>query len=540
MNPLKKIALSFLVTSIFLNWTTINKSPTLITYATSSSIQAQEELFEPFPELPDAIYPPLPEKDYKLESEAQEKPAEETSTDVSSSSIETPLPPPIPSKTNIKVLETFGEILLAYEDSILNAPRNKNIVIDAVADSSKIGNDIFYNMAQRPDLTLTVLGDGYEWFIEGAEILKNKDKLDLMNFYIDFNVKRTSEIEPLILPIVDKPDLVSFISFDYKGVLPGESIVKINLGSDLANKNFILYEYNKQFDVISPLIEDLSTDANGILEIKLSTFDDYIISQEPIIQLPRLIPYLKDDTLPVEDSSTQTDAPVQEEVKGPSLVDTILNKIKTMNVFVLAGIVGAILLLLLILIVIIMKKNKKKNANKPKKPKKPKLNKSEKAALKAAKKLEVKEKIQAKKQKKQESKAEKIQKQTENKAKKIEKAKELKESKESKKENAKVNKAMLSPEEKIRMAAENKIKAIEEKKQKQKKAQEDKTKKQEQAEKNKIKKIEKSIQEEIKKTQEKQKQLEDQKAKLLSEKEEKVIEDDLVDLPLSEESPVQE
>lgn len=531
MNPLKKIALSFLATSIFLNWTTINKSPTLITYATSSSIQAQEELFEPFPELPDAIYPPLPEKDYKLESEVQEKPTEETNTDVSSSSIEIPLPPPIPSKTNIKVLETFGEILLAYEDSILNAPQNKNIVIDTVVDSSKIGNDIFYNMAQRPDLTLTVLGDGYEWFIEGSEILKDKDKLDLMNFYIDFNVKRTSEMEPLILPIVDKPDLVSFISFDYKGVLPGESIVKINLGSELANKNFILYEYNKQFDVISPLIEDLSTDGNGILEIKLSTFDDYIISQEPIIQLPRLIPYLKDDTLPEEESSTQTDAPVQEETKGPSLIDTILNKIKTMNVFVLSGIVGAILLLFFILIIIIIKKNKKKNANKPKNPK---LNKSEKVALKTAKKLEVKEKIQAKKQKKQENKAEKIQKQTENKAKKIEKAKE------SKEEKAKVNKAILSPEEKIRMAAENKIKAIEEKKQKQKKAQEDKTKKQEQAEKNKIKKIEKSIQEEIKKAQEKQKQLENQKAKLLSAKEEKVIEDDLEDLSLLEESPPQE
>lgn len=537
MNPLKKTIISFLVTSIFLNWTAINNNSSYFTYATSSSVQGEESLFKPFPELSDAIYPPLPEEDYRIESETQEETNDTTNNaESSSSSIEVPLPPPTPSKTNIKVLETFGEILLAYEDSILNAPQNKNIIIDAIVDSSKIGNDIFYNMAQRPDLTLTVLGDGYEWFIDAFEIKKDKEALDLMNFYIDFNVKTTSEIEPLVLPIIDKPDLVSFISFDYKGTLPGKSIVKINLGSELANKNFILYEYDKKFDVLSAVAEDLSTDSNGILTLSLSKFDDYMIAQESIIQLPRLVPYLKDDTQLADDSSIPTDAPI-EEPKGPSLLETISNKLKTMNIFVLATIVAIIILFFIILIVIIMKKNKKKNANKIKKIKLPKLTKHEKAALKIEKKLAAKAKTQANKQKAQQNKTEKIQKQKENKEKKIEKIKKAKETK----EKAKSDKIILSPEDKIRAKAESKIKAIEDKKNKQNKAQQDKKKKEEQSEKDKLKKIEKEIQMEIKKAQAKQKELEEQKAKFLSMKAEEFIEDEAIDLDeLLEESPPQE
>ncbi len=98
----------------------------------------------------------------------------------------------------------------------------------------------------------------------GSEMTRDFDKLD-----------------DTVKKIIDKRNLVSYVSYNYSGELPGEAEININVGVEWSGKTLYYYYFDVKKQVLK-LVQEAIVNPEGIMTVHQNHCSDYVILSEKI------------------------------------------------------------------------------------------------------------------------------------------------------------------------------------------------------------------------------------------------------------------
>lgn len=140
-------------------------------------------------------------------------------------------------------------------DKILNENANRNVIFKSNVDIT-----IKFAKGTMKEITGKVSYD------MSSEMTRDFDKLD-----------------DTVKKIIDKKNLVSYVSYHYSGELPGEAEIRIHVGVEWSGRTLYYYYFDVKRQVLQ-LVQEAIVDPEGIMTVHQSHCSDYVILSEKITE----------------------------------------------------------------------------------------------------------------------------------------------------------------------------------------------------------------------------------------------------------------
>lgn len=161
---------------------------------------------------------------------------------------------------------------------IVIAPPTKPDV-DLTKDSV-VKSDVFTELMKDKNATMTFVGNGYKWKVNGSDITNPNANVDL-----GVNVKNQAPVGKVSTPVqVNIKKVVMGLSLNQNGALPGKMTLEIPTSKEQAGQKLFFYAVNSA-DQAPVLISELTVDENGNVAIPFasSTSVEYMLTTQKIL-----------------------------------------------------------------------------------------------------------------------------------------------------------------------------------------------------------------------------------------------------------------
>jgi predicted phosphodiesterase len=161
---------------------------------------------------------------------------------------------------------------------IVIAPPTKPDV-DLTKDSV-VKSDVFAELAKDKNATMTFVGNGYKWKVNGSDITNPNANVDL-----GVNVTNQAPEGKVSTPVqVNKKKVVMGLFLNQNGALPGKMTLEIPTSKEQAGKKLFFYAVNAA-DVSPVLISEVTVDENGEVAIPFTTSiaAEYMLTSQKIL-----------------------------------------------------------------------------------------------------------------------------------------------------------------------------------------------------------------------------------------------------------------
>ncbi len=177
----------------------------------------------------------------------------------------TPAPTKAPATANDLV--STVEIEDKFEDTT-----DDTVVID-ITDKELVSSKLFEILAENPDKTVVLEGDGFRWEFAASDITEvNAIPSTTFNPTISLTSPNADEVEAA----AGTENIIN-VYFSYHGDLPGKATVTVNVGPQHAGKTMYLYYYNATTGEIE-YIRMVEIAANGNATFDILHCSDYFLS----------------------------------------------------------------------------------------------------------------------------------------------------------------------------------------------------------------------------------------------------------------------
>ncbi len=161
---------------------------------------------------------------------------------------------------------------------IVIAPPTKPDV-DLTKDSV-VKSDVFAELAKDKNATMTFVGNGYKWKVNGSDITNPNADVDL-----GVNITNQAPAGKISTPVqVNKKKVVLGFSLNQNGALPGKMTLEIPTSKEQAGKKLFFYAVNSA-DQAPVLVSELTVYENGNVAVPFasSTSAEYMLTTQKIL-----------------------------------------------------------------------------------------------------------------------------------------------------------------------------------------------------------------------------------------------------------------